>query len=111
MSWSTAPCRSRYACCECLVLARHFCALSETMHCSSFVEEMAYLSLRCVQYVVETRKVGEDRLTGATELVGTETKEVDERIKAAPRGERTVVVEDVDVPASTTTVSCMALIS
>jgi len=54
------------------------------------------------QYVVETRKVGEDRVPGSTEFVGTEAKEVDHRTKAAPRGDRTVVVEGVDVPESTT---------
>ena len=54
-----------------------------------------------VQYVVETRKVGEARVPGrATELVGNEVNEVDERIKEAPRGDRTVVVQDVDIPAS-----------
>jgi len=53
------------------------------------------------QYVVETRKIGEARVPGAaTELVGNEVREVDERIKAAPRGDRTVVVQDVDVPIS-----------
>jgi hypothetical protein len=53
------------------------------------------------QYVVETRKVGEARVPGAaTELVGTEANEVDHRIKEAPRGDRTVVVQDVDVPLS-----------
>jgi hypothetical protein len=54
------------------------------------------------QYVVETRKVGEDRVPGKTEFVGTEEHEVDHRTKAAPRGDRTVVVEGVDVPSSTT---------
>jgi len=53
------------------------------------------------QYVVETRKVGEARVAGkATELVGNEVNEVDHRIKEAPRGDRTVVVQDVDIPAS-----------
>jgi hypothetical protein len=53
------------------------------------------------QYVVETRKIGEASVPGAaTELVGTEAKEVDHRIKEAPRGDRTVVVQDVDVPLS-----------
>jgi len=53
------------------------------------------------QYVVETRKVGEARVPGAaTELVGNEVAEVDHRIKEAPRGDRTVVVQDVDVPIS-----------
>jgi len=56
------------------------------------------------QYVVETRKVGEARVPGAaTELVGTEANEVDHRIKEAPRGDRTVVVQDVDVPLTETT--------
>jgi hypothetical protein len=54
------------------------------------------------EYVVETRKVGEDRVPGKTEFVGTEEHEVDHRTKAAPRGDRTVVVEGVDVPGSTT---------
>jgi len=53
------------------------------------------------QYVVETRFVGEKRVPGApVEIVGKETREVDERVVQAPRGDRTVIVQDVDVPAS-----------
>jgi hypothetical protein len=53
------------------------------------------------QYVVETRFVGERRVPGApVEVVGKEVREVDERVVQAPRGDRTVIVQDVDVPAS-----------
>jgi hypothetical protein len=53
------------------------------------------------QYVVETKFVGEQAVQGApTEVVGNESKIVDEHIKQAPAGDRTVVVENVDVPAS-----------
>jgi hypothetical protein len=53
------------------------------------------------EYVVETRKVGERRIPGAaTEIVGTDAREVERRDVAAPRGDRTVIVEGVDVPAS-----------
>mmetsp|Transcript_12732 Transcript_12732/g.38394 ORF Transcript_12732/g.38394 Transcript_12732/m.38394 type:complete len:189 (-) Transcript_12732:457-1023(-) len=66
------------------------------------IEKKAYeLEHRPVekQYVVETRYVGEQRVPGAaTELVGTEAREVEERVKEAPHGDRTVVVENVDVP-------------
>jgi hypothetical protein len=52
------------------------------------------------QYVVETKFVGEQQVPGGpTEVVGNEAREVDERIKQAPAGDRTVVVENVDVPA------------
>jgi hypothetical protein len=52
------------------------------------------------QYVVETRFVGERRVEGApVEIVGKEVREVDERVVQAPRGDRTVIVQDVDVPA------------
>jgi hypothetical protein len=55
------------------------------------------------QYVVETRFVGEQQVAGApTEIVGNETREVDERIKQAPAGDRTVVVENVDIGVSDT---------
>jgi hypothetical protein len=53
------------------------------------------------QYVVETKYVGEQAVPGApTEVVGNESKIVDEHIKQAPAGDRTVVVENVDVPGS-----------
>eukprot|EP00208_Stichococcus_sp_RCC1054_P006745 CAMPEP_0206141194 /NCGR_PEP_ID=MMETSP1473-20131121/12064_1 /ASSEMBLY_ACC=CAM_ASM_001109 /TAXON_ID=1461547 /ORGANISM="Stichococcus sp, Strain RCC1054" /LENGTH=179 /DNA_ID=CAMNT_0053535655 /DNA_START=30 /DNA_END=569 /DNA_ORIENTATION=- len=69
------------------------------------IEKKAYeLEHRPVekQYVVETKFVGEQRVPGAaTELVGTEAREVEERTREAPRGDRTVVVENVDVPAET----------
>lgn len=53
------------------------------------------------EYVVETRKIGERRVPGAaTDVVGTEAREVQRRDVAAPRGDRTVIVEGVDVPAS-----------
>lgn len=53
------------------------------------------------QYVVETKYVGEQQVAGApTEVVGNESKIVDEHIKQAPAGDRTVVVENVDVPGS-----------
>jgi hypothetical protein len=56
------------------------------------------------QYVVETKFVGEQAVPGGpTEVVGNETREVDERIKQAPAGDRTVVVENVDVPAGART--------
>jgi hypothetical protein len=51
------------------------------------------------QYVVETKYVGEQAVPGApTEVVGNESKIVDEHIKQAPAGDRTVVVENVDIP-------------
>jgi hypothetical protein len=54
-----------------------------------------------LQYVVETKFVGEAEVAGGpTEVVGHESNVVDERIKQAPAGDRTVVVENVDVPAS-----------
>jgi hypothetical protein len=53
------------------------------------------------KYVVETKFVGEAEVAGApTEVVGHESNVVDEHIKQAPAGDRTVVVENVDVPAS-----------
>lgn len=53
------------------------------------------------QYVVETRLAGETAVQGKpTEYVGSEAREVDERVKRAPAGDRTVVVENVDVPES-----------
>lgn len=43
------------------------------------------------QYVVETKFVGEEAVAGGpTEVVGNETREVDERIKQAPAGDRCV---------------------
>ena len=52
-----------------------------------------------LQYVVETKFVGETNVPGApTEVVGNESKIVDEHIKQAPAGDRTVVVENVDIP-------------
>jgi len=66
------------------------------------IEKKAYeLQHRPVEkeYVVETRYVGEQRVAGApTELVGTEAREVEERVVQAPSGDRAVVVENVDVP-------------
>jgi hypothetical protein len=53
------------------------------------------------QYVVETKYVGEQGVAGApTEVVGSDSAVVDERVKQAPAGDRTVVVENVDVPGS-----------
>ena len=49
--------------------------------------------------MVETKFVGEQNVQGApTEVVGNESKTVDEHIKQAPAGDRTVVVENVDIP-------------
>lgn len=66
------------------------------------IEKKAYeLQHRPVEkeYIVETRYVGEQRVPGApTELVGTEAREIEERVVEAPRGDRAVVVENVDVP-------------
>lgn len=51
------------------------------------------------EYVVETKYVGEQRVRGGpSELVGTEERQVEERVVAAPAGDRTVIVENVDVP-------------
>jgi hypothetical protein len=56
------------------------------------------------QYVVETRYVGEKAVAGGpTEVVGHETREVEEHVHQAPAGDRTIVVENVDVPAGTRT--------
>jgi len=67
------------------------------------IEKKAYeLEHRPVQkqYVVETKLVGEGPVAGKpTEYLGQESREVEERVKQAPHGDRTVVVENMDVPA------------
>jgi len=67
------------------------------------IEKKAYeLEHRPVQkqYVVETKLVGEGAVPGApTEYLGQEAREVEERVKQAPHGDRTVVVENMDIPA------------
>jgi hypothetical protein len=63
------------------------------------------------QYVVETKFVGEQAVPGApTEVVGNESNIVDEHIKQAPAGDRTVVVENVDVPGSEVCILCCAVL-
>jgi len=67
------------------------------------IEKKAYeLEHRPIQkqYVVETKLVGEGAVPGKpTEYLGQEAREVEERVKQAPHGDRTVVVENMDVPA------------
>lgn len=51
------------------------------------------------QYKVETKYMGERGVPGGpTQLLGTEEREVDERVKEAPRGDREIIVENVDIP-------------
>lgn len=54
------------------------------------------------QYQVTTKYVGATRVVGKpTELVGTESRQIEERIIETPHGNRTVVIQNVDVPEST----------
>jgi len=66
------------------------------------IEKKAYeLEHRPVekQYKVETKYMGERGVPGGpTQLLGTEEREVDERVKEAPRGDREIIVENVDIP-------------
>ena len=60
--------------------------------------------------MVETRKIGEQRVPGAaTEIVGSDVQEVDRRAVPHARGQREVIVEDVDVdvPVTATEVTFM----
>jgi len=66
------------------------------------IEKKAYeLEHRPVEkkYVVETKYMGERAVPGkATELLSTDAREVEERVVEMPRGDRTIIVENVDVP-------------
>ena len=82
--------------------------------CSRWLDVVSKPCTRfALQYVVETKYVGEQAVQGApTEVVGNESKIVDEHIKQAPAGDRTVVVENVDVPGdSVRTLSCSVCVS
>jgi hypothetical protein len=66
------------------------------------IEKKAYeLEHRPVEkkYVVETKYMGERTVPGRpTELLSTDVREVEERVVEMPRGDRTIIVENVDVP-------------
>ena len=77
------------------------CVLSCSIDSGYVTTTDPIMCLCYVQYAVETRKIGEERVPGAeTEQLGSETQEVEHRTVPGARGDRNVVVEDVDVPAS-----------